>query len=147
MKYRKLRIAWSVGWGLLAVLLCVLWARSYRIVTAALFDRSPTLMLIDGAFIYGVDFMWDGRCKKTERTYQLTRNERMIVQNFVRGGRGIEMQRPGTTTKLWPLAGSSALAAGLPWMTLFKRFSLRTLLIGTTLVAVVLGVIVYIVRV
>ena len=29
MKYRKLRIAWSVAWGLLAVLLFVLWVRSY----------------------------------------------------------------------------------------------------------------------
>jgi hypothetical protein len=29
MRYRKLRIAWSVGWGLVAVLLIVLWVRSY----------------------------------------------------------------------------------------------------------------------
>src|SRR5262245_32774785 len=29
MKYRKLRIAWSVVWGVVAVLLCVLWVRSY----------------------------------------------------------------------------------------------------------------------
>ena len=29
VKFRKLRIAWSVGWGLVAVLLCVLWVRSY----------------------------------------------------------------------------------------------------------------------
>src|SRR5690349_16231471 len=29
MTYRKLRIAWSVVWGLAAVLLIVLWVRSY----------------------------------------------------------------------------------------------------------------------
>src|SRR5918995_3829478 len=29
MKYGKLRIAWSVGWGLLCLLLIVLWVRSY----------------------------------------------------------------------------------------------------------------------
>ena len=29
MKYRKLRIAWSVVWGIAAVLLIVLWVRSY----------------------------------------------------------------------------------------------------------------------
>ena len=29
MKYRNLRIAWSVGWGIAAVLLCALWVRSY----------------------------------------------------------------------------------------------------------------------
>jgi hypothetical protein len=30
MKHRKLRIAWSVAWGLAAVLLVALWVRSYR---------------------------------------------------------------------------------------------------------------------
>jgi hypothetical protein len=29
MRYRKLRIAWSVAWGVLAVLLLTLWVRSY----------------------------------------------------------------------------------------------------------------------
>src|SRR5690349_371221 len=29
MNYRKLRIAWSVVWGLAAVLIVVFWARSY----------------------------------------------------------------------------------------------------------------------
>ncbi len=29
MKHRKLRIAWSVAWGIAAVLLIVLWAHSY----------------------------------------------------------------------------------------------------------------------
>ncbi len=29
MKHRKLRIAWSVAWGVLAVLLIALWVRSY----------------------------------------------------------------------------------------------------------------------
>src|SRR5215212_8964377 len=29
MRFRKLRIAWSVFWGLAAVLLIVLWVRSY----------------------------------------------------------------------------------------------------------------------
>src|SRR4051794_7311826 len=34
MKYRKLRIAWSVTWGIAAVLLIALWVRSYWIVDA-----------------------------------------------------------------------------------------------------------------
>src|SRR4029079_3358407 len=29
MRYRKLRIAWSVAWGVVAVLLIVLWVQSY----------------------------------------------------------------------------------------------------------------------
>jgi hypothetical protein len=29
MRFRKLRLAWSVGWGLACVLLIVLWVRTY----------------------------------------------------------------------------------------------------------------------
>jgi hypothetical protein len=39
MKFRKLRIAWSVVWGLLALLLIGLWVRSYCRPEA--FDRMP----------------------------------------------------------------------------------------------------------
>src|SRR4051812_44780824 len=35
MKHRKLRIAWSVGWGIAVVVLCVLWVRSYRYLDLA----------------------------------------------------------------------------------------------------------------
>ena len=44
MKYRKLRIAWSVAWGVVAVLLIVLWVRSYwwaEVVLVPLTDRRP----------------------------------------------------------------------------------------------------------
>ena len=30
MKFRKQRIAWSVTWGIVAVLLCFLWLRSFK---------------------------------------------------------------------------------------------------------------------
>ena len=40
----------------------------------------------------------------------------------------------------------AALFAAAPWMRCLWRFSLRTLLIATTLVAVVLGLIVYVSR-
>jgi hypothetical protein len=43
------------------------------------------------------------------------------------------------------IAAFAAIAA-LPWIRLFSRFSLRTLLIATTLVAVVLGLIVAVLR-
>jgi hypothetical protein len=30
MRFRKLRIAWSVGWGVLGLLLILFWVRSHR---------------------------------------------------------------------------------------------------------------------
>src|SRR3954471_5078772 len=55
MKYRKLRIAWSVGWGLLAVLLTVLWVRSYLMTDEVLGDTGGTeytqLVTQEGVFM------------------------------------------------------------------------------------------------
>jgi hypothetical protein len=41
MKYRKLRIAWSIGWGVLCLLLVVLWVRSYYTAGRSMIVRSP----------------------------------------------------------------------------------------------------------
>jgi hypothetical protein len=46
----------------------------------------------------------------------------------------------------WFLALIFALIAAAPWLTSIPRFSLRTLLIATTLVAVLLGAIIYAIR-
>ena len=55
---------------------------------------------------------------------------------------------PGFSASYWMpvvIVSSSGLIA-VPWTAFSKRFSLRTLLIATTLVAVVLGLLVYVVR-
>jgi hypothetical protein len=89
MKYRKLRIAWSVGWALAAVLLIALWVRNY--------------------LLYGIR----GSAFNGE-------------QDFVFG-----------------VVGLTAIVAALSWLQWSRQFSLRTLLIATTLVAVVLGLVVW----
>src|SRR4051812_41646326 len=40
MRFRTLRIAWSVFWGLACVLLVVLWVRSYQCVTMFSFKHA-----------------------------------------------------------------------------------------------------------
>ena len=74
MKYRKLRIAWSVAWGAVAVLLGVLWVRSYwcrdeftwnpetkesvRLYSAfggVLVERSPLPVLVFEGKFWGID--------------------------------------------------------------------------------------------
>jgi hypothetical protein len=42
MRFRKLRIAWSVVWGVLCVLLIVLWARSFYIADIAMGNISAS---------------------------------------------------------------------------------------------------------
>ena len=42
MRFRKLRIAWSVAWGVVAVLLVVLWVRSYRVCDVIKWQTTTT---------------------------------------------------------------------------------------------------------
>src|SRR5262245_57772750 len=131
MKHRKLRIAWSVAWGLLAVLLCVLWVRSYWAwdwlsapgVSFATYAGSLYIELGDRE-PWGIT------------TTDLLSNTILVVHEETTLG---FLVRPSSLyLGMWFLVLMTTSAAALPWMRWSKRFSLRTLLIATTLVAVVL---------
>ena len=150
MRYRKLRIAWSVGWGLLAVLLCVLWVRSYYWADVLAGSRSKSIFFMTGVERGTVGFVLQSNLLAPFRANEWQ----------VRGKRPNGTDSPGgvlgfyfvTTPQnvrilhfpIWlpvVVAVTFAVVPWLPW-----RFSLRTLLIATTLVAVALGLIVYAVR-
>ena len=137
MTYRKLRIAWSVAWGITGVLLCVLWVRSYwwaEISNPVMTARLPRAML-DGKLIY------------TEVQTRPNRYEPdPIVTSYLPGFivfsyNGFTVSGFATAIPPWALMPPVAFAVALPW--LHWHFSLRTLLIATTLIAVVLGLIVW----
>src|SRR6185503_6285985 len=92
MRFRKLRIAWSVWWGVVAVLLCVLWVRSQNH-----FDDTGWAMSAQGKFFLSpkVSLLPLEAKESAVETYQ----------HF--GGKV-------TTTKVWnvklvPLAGTGAV--------------------------------------
>ncbi len=121
MKYRKLRIAWSVGCGILCVLLIVLWVRSYG-------DTQPTEII--GVPLWVID--------GTIRIYDPSPPP-VPTKDFIFIGDGCIGRLP-----IWSLATGVTAFAALPWIR--WRFSLRTLIIAITLVAVVLGLIVWAIR-
>jgi hypothetical protein len=110
MKYHKLRIAWSVTWGIMAVLFVALWVRSYShddflVKTAS--PGFPVLESSEGQFTY----FFSPSAAIPDVPYWL------------------------------PVVSFSAVATA-PWFRqVHWSFSLRTLLITTTLVAVGLGLI------
>jgi hypothetical protein len=130
---RSLRIAWSVAWGLLAVLLCVLWVRSYWAINIWNLSGPHTLMSFGGKVLIDESFV------RTNRIAPEDPNQN--IQTFSSGPRYIyEPAGTGVTIGYWfpsMLALAVTTAPWLPWWSI--RFSLRTLLIATTLVAVVLG--------
>jgi hypothetical protein len=152
MKYRKLRIAWSVGWGVAAVLLCVLWVRSYWNYYA--------IAYIDTSF-GGVGLFFYRGCTGLELNHVSTPppfaqwwdfksipfSEDLPVEpgNRIVDGIQLRFYRISHSTGVVfpiPLAALVAVAlAALPRLS--YRFSLRALLIITTFVAVGLGLIVW----
>jgi hypothetical protein len=121
MRFRKLRIAWSVAWGIGCVLLIVLWVRSYII--------QRQFKLIDD--IDGIS---------TEGSLILLKPAPVEASpfddEFVPITRILQMP-------YWSITLLSASLAVVPWI---RRFSLRTMLIATMMVAVGLGLAVYAVR-
>jgi hypothetical protein len=150
MRFRKLRIAWSVAWGLLAVLLIVLWVRSYWAIYALFGTGSPPSP--NQYFAVGCE-RGVVAVSGSPSLSSLLRAADWKLETFSPGlsppppqgflGFYYETsQQQGTRLRfpIWFLVILSVIAAAIPWI---RPFSLRTLLIVTTLLGVILGLVVY----
>jgi hypothetical protein len=191
MKFRKMRIAWSVGCGIACVLLIALWVRSYQIFDRAsgrVFGRaaaicisytgSTTVTFTDISYLswnwpkldsgpilpnnwtladlsggnvdWGdTDVVWPFRGKMGFGWIQQSLCP--FIPNGETGwdprgmsGRSWAANCTGVMVPHWFGVLIFVNLASLPWLR--WRFSLRTLLIATTLVAVALGLAVYATR-
>jgi hypothetical protein len=143
MRFRKLRIAWSVFWGLACVVLIVLWVRSYRYG-----DRLRTENFTHEDSQKRLYVVQSGRgFVRLSVAKQDARGEWAISYRPSKlFGLGLSRTNSSTTVNVpywFPMIVSAAMAF-TPWVN--WRFSLRTLLIATTLVAVVLGLIAWSIR-
>jgi hypothetical protein len=157
MRYRKLRIAWSVFWGLAAILLIALWVRSY--VRVDTLDRKTqsgivTIRLGHGQLRYmrfshpkpavALDVQQALGLREGVSTNSANEWSKETISGFLGfGWKQVTKYQLEATAPLWPAILLTTALAAAPWLRWFKRFSLRTLLIATTLVAVILGAIVY----
>jgi hypothetical protein len=143
--FKALRIAWSVVFGLVIVALCVLWVRSYWWWgdTTAITRNWAGLEFISREGVVSVryyDIAVNGAF--------LFSNEEPKVKSFDLSN---EMGLRNASLPHWFLIlACVALAAVAPrlfsLLPFSHRFSLRTLLIFMTAVAVVLGLVIYAVR-
>jgi hypothetical protein len=143
MRFRKLRIVWSVFWGMVCVLLIVLWVRSYLTTDDILGDTGGSeytqFVTQEGTFI--IEYPSDLRSiRKFKWKYM-----QLPVGSFGHQKSWFPRYYAGPAEQLvipmWTIEVFICGLALLPWLP--RRFSLRTLLIATTLVAVVLGLIVW----
>jgi hypothetical protein len=139
MKYRKLRIAWSVGFGILCLLLIALWVRSYS------YSDELRVNIADKRSVWLHSVSGDASLFTTSLSDPLLVHGPAIISErierpFPSDGFSFSRKRGAwnVTVPLWcPVLILTALSTA-PWV---RRFSLRTLLIGVTLVAALLGIV------
>lgn len=136
LKYKKLRIAWSVVWGVVAVLLVALIVRSRNHFDDIGWATSAQAKLyISPKFEI---FPLEGKVSRAETSQHFGgKVKTMRVSN----AQVVPLSGTGPVIPYWPLVVVATLLAAVCWMP--GRFSLRTLLVATTLVAVVLGMAVW----
>jgi hypothetical protein len=149
MRFRKLRIAWSVLWGIAAVLLALLWARSYArtdILSGHLIGpHSFQAISCDGKLamiLAPYSAGWHYEAWLPEQS--LWRKEQFSQFRCFNSVPRTSNRHEWAIAYAFLIAIVAATSSG-PWIVNTPRFSLRTLLIATTLVAVVLGLIVYLI--
>jgi hypothetical protein len=151
MRFRKLRIAWSLGWGLACVLLIVLCVRSYwwqddirlRFLSVVVDVVSVRARLVTSFAWVPPSGEWLSFKVSSEPDNIPASHDADLTEMSNRLGFGTSNDpSPVVVFPHWFAAFSAAVLACMPWIHWSSRFRLRTLLIATTLVAVVLGLIV-----
>jgi hypothetical protein len=144
MRFRKLRIAWSAVWGIAGAMLLVLWMRSYWWSDVA-WVTTPSC-----------DFRADSVNGGTTISVFVD-SEREIANEWNRNSyrHNTSMRPPDATWKFDTYMTRRGLDASLPHWFYFllmsliaaaawiRHFTLRTLLISMTLIAVMLGLAVW----
>jgi hypothetical protein len=144
---RRLRIAASVFFAAVTVALCVLWVRSHWMGHSwelGFGTTSARCVAVVGQIGAGVELRKPGQWIFDFDLYWLDNDVRQKTARLTTYGFGYIVD-PNLSLLIVPLwlpigvTATTAWACGCCQIHQFRRFSLRTLLIATTLVAVVLG--------
>jgi hypothetical protein len=155
---RGMRIAWSALLGLLCLLLIVLWVRSYTLQ-----ETISTKSRARGKGGIAVSTLRGSLFINQERFY-LTIDDPAEAAALgpiyhsrkpLAGGRvfissqpdiGYEPRGKGTKLPIWLVVAAVVVVAAIPWFPWSTRFSVRTLFIVVTLVAMAVGLGLYFAR-
>jgi hypothetical protein len=157
MKFRKLRIALSAMCGVVCALLIVLWVRSYAVIDNFVYRldvKGIAFGSYGGDLHFGSLASWrslpwdaeDGRLRiqhwpidrQKPNPMEQVRQSHMTLLGFGMIGDSTEF---AVFIPYWFLCGVSGACAALLWPIKSRQFKLQTLLIATTLIAVLLGII------
>ena len=140
MRFRKLRIAWSVVWGLAVVLLVVLWVRSYWWMDGIGHNNGTCVIDVQsasGSIVFEKANSPGGDLSvitSTAFASPFLPHTTFDFQDHLPSFAAVYLPH-------WFFTVLFTAVAAAPWVRF--SFSLRTLLIATTHVAVVLGLVVW----
>jgi hypothetical protein len=156
MRFRKLRIAWSVWWGIACVLLVVFWVRGYwryqrHSLDVSIGEYSHSFVLRSYLNRLRIQYLcekmrqakwliYETEDSEVDPWFAIDREWKYTLgfrHEWVDGGFD-------TVIPHWFAMCAFVALASAPWLR--WHFSLRTLLIAMTLVAVLLGLIVFALR-
>lgn len=147
MQYRRLRICISAFFGVLTLLLCVLWARSYwwfegytikpSVYYGGIGWTAGTL-LIEGISPGNPQVAAGYVCRPIDKS-----SVRTLGFEYTRWNKAFSLAMPIYTLVLLTSVLTALPVIQREWIYLPNRFSLRTLLIATTIIAAMLGLVVW----
>jgi hypothetical protein len=147
---RRLCITVSVFFALVAVALCVLWVRSFAVRDTVWWPRNNFGMELSSLSGHMVLIVFDrqhfGGVLPPYNTFHEPINPDRTLA-FTHGVLGFGLRTEPNLVRIdvpfWFVMLACVVSATAPWVNWSKTFSLRTLLIATTLVAGVLGLAVW----
>jgi hypothetical protein len=156
----RLRIAASVFFAIMAVAMCALWVRSYAWAESVHCNPFGSVVLgassINGRVGIGVSNTAPGaKSLLTRHSIDIRAHamsvslEEVYSEFYLSAGLGVHSRGPGDFVLLlpsWFMLGLMSTLAVVSWPRRTYRFSLRTMLIATTVAAIALGVIVVLSR-
>ena len=158
MKNHKLRIAWSVTWAIVAVLLVGVWVRSYWWADSVAVTISANVSPLQIGSVQGtvgivIACSPEVASRLTSRWNHFQSPTDEMRVELAKFGQSLPSPIYGGLRKIqsivvffvpdWLVLILVTVLGILPWLQWHRRFSLRTLLIATTLIAVVLGIVVW----
>jgi hypothetical protein len=145
MRFRKLRIAFSVTCLMACVLLIVLWVRSYKRVESLCLGTSSGNLSF-ASYVGRLQVLVSGVPAHSSFGSQKMDVIPTDVTTWAFNTESVPFRLIVAAVPFWFPVLLSATFAAMPWIRYFRRFSVRTLLIATTLVAIVLGLVVWATR-
>lgn len=140
---RNLRIAWSAVWCVVALSPCVLWIRSYwKLDVWVQSDKAGSTNIRADAGLITYCRLDSGSTSSERGAWVHVADDASVGMIYWQFDWAWRSDIVLIRTPVWAPVLAFAIVAGIPWIRWSTQFTIRTMLIAMTLIALALGMIV-----